>query len=150
MLEQESPLIRRPLLTGHQSIDGMWLPAERFALQERARLMLEHWRTGAMAYRFADGDLVQFSSPVALDCQALAGWPLVRQGRGLCSAQLSAEELRALPAADLWLVRGSQVHALQFAMPRPWNLGSGLISAPTPCSIPSIVMRPSCRPCLSR
>ncbi|MGY2097737.1 bpX6 domain-containing protein [Pseudomonas simiae] len=113
MLEQESLLIRRPLLTGHQPIDGMWLPAERFALQERARLMLDHWRTGATAYRFADGDLVQFSTPVALDCQTLAGWPLVRQGRGLCSAQLSNEEQRALPAADLWLVRGSQVHALQ-------------------------------------
>nr|WP_314526068.1 bpX6 domain-containing protein [uncultured Pseudomonas sp.] len=113
MREQEPLLIRRPLLTGHQSIDGVWLPAERFTLQERARLILEHWRAGAVAYRFADGDGVQFSTPVALDCQTLAGWPLVRQGRGLCSAQLTAEELRALPAADLWLVRGSQVHALQ-------------------------------------
>ncbi len=82
MREQEPLLIRRPLLTGHQSIDGVWLPAERFTLQERARLILEHWRAGAVAYRFADGDGVQFSTPVALDCQTLAGWPLVRQGRG--------------------------------------------------------------------
>lgn len=113
MLEHNSLLIRRPLLTGHQYIDGLWLPAERFALQERACLILGEWRTGAAAYRFADGDLLQFSTPVALDCQTLACWPLVRQGRGLCSARLACEELRALPAADLWLVRGSQVHALQ-------------------------------------
>lgn len=113
MLEHKPLLIRRPLLTGHQPIAGLWLPAERFAPQERARLILGHWRTGATAYRFVDGDVLQFSTPVALDCQSLAGWPLVRQGRGLCSAQLSAEELRALPAADLWLVRGSEVHALQ-------------------------------------
>nr|WP_314566628.1 bpX6 domain-containing protein [uncultured Pseudomonas sp.] len=113
MLEHEPLLIRRPLLTGHQPIAGLWLPADRFAPQERAHLILGHWRMGATAYRFADGDVLQFSTPVALDCQSLAGWPLVRQGRGLCSAQLSAEELRALPAADLWLVRGSRVHALQ-------------------------------------
>ena len=113
MLEHNTLLIRRPLLTGHQSIDGLWLPAERFAPPERARLILAEWRTGAAAYRFADGDLLQFSTPVALDCQTLAGWPLVRQGRGLCSARLAGEELRALPAADVWLVRGSQVHALQ-------------------------------------
>jgi len=113
MHEHEPLLIRRPLLTGHQSIDGVWLPADRFTTQERARLILGHWRTGAAAYRFADGDVLQFSAPVALDCQTLAGWPLVRQGRGLCSARLTADELRALPTADLWLVRGSQVHALQ-------------------------------------
>lgn len=113
MLEPEFLLIRRPLLTGHQSLDGLWFSVERFAPPERVRLLLAHWRTGAAAYRFVDGDLLQFSAPVTLDCQALAGWPLVRQGRGLCSARLDATELRALPAADLWLVRGSQVHALQ-------------------------------------
>ena len=113
MREHEPLLIRRPLLTGHQTIDGLWLPAERFVAQERVRLILAYWRRGGAAYRFADGDLLQFSAPVAVDCQALAGWPLVRQGRGLCSARLASEELRALPTADLWLIRGGQVHALQ-------------------------------------
>lgn len=132
MLEHEPLLIRRPLLTGHQLIAGLWLPAERFAPQERARLILAEWRTGAAAYRFADGDLMQFSTPVALDCQTLAGWPLVRQGRGLCSAQLTAEEQRTLPAADLWLVRGSAAHALQLRDAEALEPGSWLdISACT-------------------
>ena len=113
MLDHEPLLIRQPVLTGHQHIDGLWFSAERFGLQERVHLILAHWHAGAAAYRFADGDMLQFSHPVAVDCQTLAGWPLVRQGRGLCSARLAAEELRALPAADLWLVRGSRVHALQ-------------------------------------
>lgn len=112
MLEQDPLVIRRPLLTGHQQIDGLWLPAERYTLQERARLILAHWHTGAAASRFAEGDMLRFAAPVSVHCEALAGWPLVRQGRGLCSARLAAEELRALPPADLWLVRGSHVHAL--------------------------------------
>ena len=83
MLEQEPLVIRRPLLTGHQQIDGLWLSAERYALQERARLILAHWHTGAAASRFAEGDMLRFAAPVSVHCEALAGWPLVRQGRPL-------------------------------------------------------------------
>ena len=113
MLEQDGMLIRRPLLTGHQHIDGLWFSSDRLDLHERAGLILEYWQPGARAYRFADGDVLQFARPESVLCETLVGWPLVRQGRGLSSALLDPQELRALPAADLWLVRGSQVQALQ-------------------------------------
>lgn len=113
MLDQEGIRVRRPLLTGYQPVDGLWFSCERFGMQERAGLILAHWQPGARAHRFADGDLLQFARPESMLCEALAGWPLVRQGRGLCSARLDPQELQALPFADLWLVRGGQVHALQ-------------------------------------
>ncbi|NWF11835.1 hypothetical protein HX810_29595 [Pseudomonas salomonii] len=113
MLEPERMLIRRPLLTGHQQIDGLWFAAERFDEGERKRLILKYWQIDARAYRFADGDLLQFHTPCPVNCESLHGWPLIRQGLGLSSAALHPEELRRLPVADLWLVRGSQIHALQ-------------------------------------
>jgi hypothetical protein len=112
MLEQAAGLIRRPALTGHQHIEGLWFSAERFAPDERAQLILEHWQTGASAYRFADGDLLRLRQPMAVHCEALRGWPLIRQGHTLSSALFDPREIRDLPSADLWLVRGSQVSAL--------------------------------------
>jgi hypothetical protein len=112
MLEQAAGLIRRPALTGHQHIEGLWFSAERFAPDERAQLILEHWQTGASAYRFADGDLLRLRQPMAVHCEALRGWPLIRQGHTLSSALFDPQEIRDLPSADLWLVRGSQVSAL--------------------------------------
>jgi len=38
MLEQDAMLIRRPLLTGHQHIDGLWFSSDRLDLHERAGL----------------------------------------------------------------------------------------------------------------
>lgn len=114
MLERDETLIRRPVLTGQQLIEGMWFSSERFSEDERSRLILRQWQTGARAYRFADGDLLRFRQPLSVRCEALAGWPLIRQGRALCSARLTPEEMSSLPAADVWLVRGSQVGALQF------------------------------------
>ena len=113
MHEPERMLIRRPVLTGHQQIDGLWFAAERFDESERRRLILKYWQVDARAYRFADGDLLQFHTPCPVHCESLHGWPLIRQGLGLSSAALHPEELRGLPVADLWLVRGSQIHALQ-------------------------------------
>ena len=112
MTGHDAALIRRPLLTGHQHIEGLWFSADRFDESERARLLLEHWQTEARAYRFADGDLLRFRQPIAVQCEALTGWPLTRQGTALCSALLDPQEMRNLPAADLWLVRGSHVSAL--------------------------------------
>ncbi|GAB7529091.1 hypothetical protein PS3A_15000 [Pseudomonas sp. 3A(2025)] len=113
MPEHDAAVIRRPVLTGHQQIEGLWFPGERFSEEQCARLILEHWHTGASAWRFADGHLLQFRQPQSVYCEAQRGWPLIRQGRALCSAQLSAQERHNLPMADLWLVRGSQVSALQ-------------------------------------
>jgi hypothetical protein len=112
MLERNEALIRRPILAGHQQIEGLWFSSERFDESARERLILEHWQVGAGAYRFAEGDLLRFCTALSVQCETLAGWPLIRQGAGLCSALLAPEELHTLPAADVWLVRGSQVQAL--------------------------------------
>ncbi|WP_071872720.1 bpX6 domain-containing protein [Atopomonas hussainii] len=113
MLEYDGALIRRPVLTGHQQIEGLWFSSERFDECERAHLILDQWQTGASVYRFAEGDLLRFCQPVSTQCEALVGWPLIRQSRALCSAPLAPQEVRSLPAADVWLVRGSHVSALQ-------------------------------------
>lgn len=113
MLESDEVLIRRPILAGHQQIEGLWFSFERFNEFERVRLIIDQWQTGASVYRFAEGDLVRFCQPVSVQCEMLVGWPLVRQGRALCSALLDPEEMRSLPAGDVWLVRGSHVCALQ-------------------------------------
>ncbi|MFQ6554416.1 bpX6 domain-containing protein [Pseudomonas sp. Lb2C1-1] len=105
-------IIRRPALSGYQPIEALWFPVERFSEQERARLILTHWQTDARAERFADGDLLRFPKARAMLCEGLAGWPLIRQGRTLCSARLSPEEMQRLAHADVWLVRGTQVNAL--------------------------------------
>lgn len=114
MPDAESILIRHPLLTGHQQIEGLWFPCERFDEGERTRLVLDHWQTGASVHRFAEGDLLRFREPVALLCETLTGWPLILQGRALCSALLHPEETQRLPAADVWWVRGSQRVALHW------------------------------------
>jgi hypothetical protein len=119
MLEHDAALIRRPVLTGHQQIEGLWFSCERFDEHERARLILGQWQTGASAYRFADGDLLRFRQPVSVQCEALVGWPLIRLGTALSSARLTPQEICNLPAADVWLVRGSHVSALQLRDAEP-------------------------------
>ncbi|MBD8494408.1 bpX6 domain-containing protein [Pseudomonas syringae] len=112
MPEHDATLIHRPALTGQQQVEGLWWPAERFTEQQCARLIVQHWQTGARAFRFADGHLLYWRQPLWLHCDTLAGWPLIGQGRGLCSAPLTEQERAHLPTADLWLVRGNQVSAL--------------------------------------
>ncbi|TBV02234.1 bpX6 domain-containing protein [Phytopseudomonas dryadis] len=114
MFERDTALIRCPVLIGHQQIEGIWFPHERFDECERMRLILAQWQAGASAYRFVDGDLLRFRQPLSVQCEALIGWPLIRQGRALCSALLTQQEMHSLSPADVWLVRGSHVSALQF------------------------------------
>mgnify|MGYP006899531603 CR=1 FL=1 len=66
MTTDDVVVIRHPVLRGHQLIDGLWLPRERFDEQAAARLILSQWQTGASAWRFADGDLLRFRQ--ALPC----------------------------------------------------------------------------------
>ncbi len=40
MLERNEALIRRPVLAGHQQIEGLWFSCERFDASERERLIL--------------------------------------------------------------------------------------------------------------
>lgn len=113
MHESALTSIRRPVLRGRQRIEGLWFAAERFAEPVRQQMILAHWHSGASAYRFAEGDLLCFGLSQSVMCEQIDGWPLIRQGRVLYSAVLEPGELAGLPAADVWLVRGSQAVALQ-------------------------------------
>lgn len=104
--------VRQPTLSGSQPVEALWFPAERFSEPERAGLILAHWQAGASAWRFAEGDLLRLPTARTQLCESLAGWPLVRQGRTLCSAPLTAEERKRVEAADICLVRGGRADAL--------------------------------------
>ncbi|WP_346842156.1 bpX6 domain-containing protein [Metapseudomonas otitidis] len=105
--------VRQPSLKGRRPVAGLWLPADWLAVEVRAALLLRHWRAGSAAWRFPEGDLLRFNATVVQDCDALEGWPLLAlETGGLCSAELTQEEQATLPAADLWLVQGGRVTAL--------------------------------------
>ncbi|WP_273820404.1 bpX6 domain-containing protein [Pseudomonas asplenii] len=107
--------IRRPGLTGWRQVDALWFPRERFDEAASQQQIIRHWQTGSRAYRFAEGDVLCFRTPVAMSCDRLSSWPLVRQGRALCSAWLEPAEISQLPLADLWLIRDARAHALNLA-----------------------------------
>ena len=104
--------IRRPVLSGQWLVAAIWFPADWYDKDLRHARILAHWRQGARAYRFAQGDLLCFAAPRLLDCGTLPGWPLQRLGQGLCSAQLQESELATLAHADVWLVVAGRLEAL--------------------------------------
>lgn len=110
--EARAAAVRQPLLQGIQTVAALWFPADWYAPPERARRLLAQWRPGATVLAFAQGDLLRFAAPVQMPCESLGGWPLHQQGRSLCSAAMTAAEAASAPAADLWLVEGGQVTAL--------------------------------------
>ncbi|GFM75522.1 hypothetical protein PSCICM_13410 [Pseudomonas cichorii] len=112
MTDMPTSAIHQPVLRGQQAVAGLWFPSERFDEAERRRLLLTYWLPGASAWRFEHGDLIRWAEPQRLQCEQLLGWPLVLQGRTLCSAPLQEHERTHLPVADLWLVRNSQVETL--------------------------------------
>lgn len=112
MSESVMPSIRWPLLTGLQPVAGLWFCAALHDEPTRQRLILQQWRSGASAHRFAEGDLLRFARNLSVTCESQCGWPLIRQGRALSSAPFTPAELHNLPTADLWLVRAGQVIAL--------------------------------------
>lgn len=150
MPESTAWVIRRPLLQGRQPVAALWFAHERFSEAQRQRMILEQWQTGASARRFADGDLLSFAQAQWRVCEQLEGWPLIRLGPVLCSAALDPQERQALPQADLWLVRGGQVQALQWASsrvlePASWlELGDYPLLDTFDCqmSVPSLLPEP--------
>jgi len=118
--------VHHPLLQGHQWVSGLWFPAAWFDEAERARRLLADWRPGATAWRFAQGDLLCHATPMERECDTLGGWPLRRRGRTLCSAPLTDAEMAALPAADVWIVQGGQVSALNLGDGQPLDPSSWL------------------------
>ena len=101
------------MLRGRQWVAALWLPADWFDARTRAARMLVCWRPGASALRFLQGDLLCYATPLELDCAELPGWPLRLEGRTLCSAPLTAGELAALSPADVWIVQGGDMLALE-------------------------------------
>lgn len=111
--------IRRPLWDGVRAAAGLWLAAEWLDEAERARRLLEAWRPGSTAWRFADGDVLVFPAAVPMHCARAPGQVLCRQRELLASAPLQAAELAVLPAADLVLVSGAVADARRFADAAP-------------------------------
>ena len=106
--------VRQPLLRGRQLVAGLWFPSDWFDEAERARRLLAQWQAGAQAFRFAEGDLLRFASPIERDCEGLPGWPLRLHARVLSTAAVTDAEGATLPAADVWIVLGGQVLALRW------------------------------------
>ncbi|MFC3940917.1 YIP1 family protein [Pseudomonas gingeri NCPPB 3146 = LMG 5327] len=107
--------IRRPGLVGWQPVDALWFPRDWFDEATSQAQIVRHWQPGARVYRFAEGDVLCFKQATSMACDRLRPWPLVRQGRALCSARLEPAEISALPLADLWLIRDARVQALNLA-----------------------------------
>jgi hypothetical protein len=122
--------VRHPLLKGRQQVAALWFPSDWFDEAARARRIVDAWRMGAQALRFAEGDLLRFADPMALDCDHATGWPLRREGQSLCSAELDRGERAALPPADIWLVNGGEVLALRLAQATPLDPSQWLAPGP--------------------
>ncbi|WKB53372.1 bpX6 domain-containing protein [Eleftheria terrae] len=111
--------VRRPLLQGRQPVAGLWFPADWFDEAARAARLLAAWQAGASAWRFAEGDLLRYAEPREQVCEGLPGWALRREGATLCSAALQEGEAAGLAPADVWIVLGGEVLALQLAQATP-------------------------------
>lgn len=101
-------LIACPALSGHRWVTGLWFPADWSDEYTRRSLLIKHWRLGASARRFAQGDLLRFPSPEFLDCDQQSGWPLEACEAGMSSAALSKHEAKQAASADLLIVRSGQ------------------------------------------
>ena len=111
--------VRQPVLQGHQLLDGLWFPADWFDEAQAAPRILAAWQPGSLVFRFESGWLLQFPAAREIACEEAAGWPLRREGHALSSAPLSAAERQALPVADLCIVAGGRVAALQLGQAGP-------------------------------
>lgn len=133
--------VRVPLWRGVQPVVALWFRADAATddssqADARAARMLAHWRTGAKALRFPEGDLLRYPAPRWLDCDTLPALALCLDARGaLTSAPLRPDERRAhdgnashemhtLAAsdADLLIVVGARVLALRQADGAPLDL----------------------------
>ncbi len=127
--------VRIPLWSGMQPIAALWFPAEFHTPDSRAQRMLAHWRAGAKALRFADGDLLRFPEPQMGACESQPGLALCLDRRGaLTSAPLRPQDIQhaegmrvsvVSPLAmgiDLLLVHGARVLPLRQADGVPLDL----------------------------
>jgi tetratricopeptide (TPR) repeat protein len=134
--DRDTSTVRIPLWSGVQPIAALWFAAELHTPDARVQRMLTHWRTGAKALRFADGDLLRFPEPQLGVCEVQPGLALCFDPRitthgALTSAPLRAKDLdtiddrmaetasvviagaSAARTCDLLLVHGARVLGLR-------------------------------------
>lgn len=120
MSETPSAQVRYPVWRGRQAVAGLWLPADLLDARQRSERLLRWWAPGCRAWRFdraaARGDLLRFEAERALECERAGGTPLCRIGaHGLYAGPLRASEREGLAPADVRLVLGGQLVALDIA-----------------------------------
>ncbi|MCD0258258.1 hypothetical protein JWH11_08035 [Xanthomonas melonis] len=106
--------VRHPLWRGSQLAAALWFSADWLSPAQRLDKLVAAWQPGSRAFRFAEGDVLCFDQPVPLLCEQAPGLVLCQRHGRLCSGALTASEAAALPAADLHLVQGARVIALQW------------------------------------
>jgi hypothetical protein len=106
--------IRRPLLRGSQMVRALWFDRALLGEEEARRRLLAAWKSGAHAYRLADGYLIAWRQAQRLQCETALGLPLCEQDGVLASAPLLAHERNGIaPGAAVMVVGASlRVHAL--------------------------------------
>lgn len=112
-------LVGDPVLRGHRAIDALWFPQAWLDEASRQHQILEAWRPGCRAWRFAQGDLLVHPQAQAGACEDQAGWPLQRVAGTLCSAAIRPEELAGRPLADVWLAVGGALQGLRLSEAEP-------------------------------
>lgn len=105
--------IWQPLWQGEQLVHGLWFSAHIHSLPQRQVLIVGYWQAGAQAYRFEHGDLLYWPTASYRRCSQLQGLPLCKLGSVLTSALLSAQYVKTLTPADVYLVEGAAIIALQ-------------------------------------
>ncbi|UEQ15087.1 hypothetical protein K9838_21380 [Xanthomonas phaseoli pv. manihotis] len=106
--------VRYPLWHGSQMVSALWFSAAWLSPDQRLARLVRAWQPGSRALRFADGDVLCFAAPRALVCEQAPGLVLCQVHGGLFSGALTAAEAAQLPSADIGLVHGAQVIALQW------------------------------------
>ncbi|WP_226428025.1 bpX6 domain-containing protein [Xanthomonas sp. NCPPB 2865] len=111
--------VRYPLWHGSQMVSALWFSAAWLGPEQRLARLVRAWQPGSRALRFADGDVLCFAAPRALVCEQAPGLALCQAHGGLFSGALTAAEAAQLPPADIGLVHGAQVIALQWHQALP-------------------------------
>ncbi|WP_312317917.1 bpX6 domain-containing protein [Stenotrophomonas sp.] len=107
--------LRVPLWQGRQPVAALWFSSAWLEPAQREARLLQAWRTGSHAWRFADGDLLCLPEPIWMECAQAVGLPLRRVDGVLQAGPLTAEERAQVPAADLILVEAAQAQPRRLA-----------------------------------
>lgn len=105
--------IWQPLWQGEQYVHGLWFSKHIYSLPQRQGLIVRYWQAGAQAYHFEQGDLLYWPTARQIRCSQLQGLPLCQLGSVLTSAPLSPQYIKTLTLADVYLVEGAAIIALQ-------------------------------------